>query len=164
MNCKNRQKLREQKWSFSVKIRKTQDCKVKNYQKMFDFWRKQFGVKITHHVFEKDKSGRLHIHGICVMHVGQKYTDLVDTKLHSYKFCKIFTEVQEEGWLSYMEKQEYQEPEPDESCCCIPRKPLFKSVQLSKAESEDFRANFSDTEWKEYLAWQAEHDYDPDEI
>jgi len=162
MNCKNRRPLRLQKYSFSIKIRKTKDCKSVNYVSLLNTW-KPYGVKICEYVFELDKLNRLHLHGILLLPIGQRYTDLVDSKLHSYKFVKILTQKQEDGWLSYMEKAEYEEPIPEDEVIRIPRRPLFKSFQSIIEEGADFRDNFSDTEWQDYCVWSDDRDYpEPD--
>lgn len=56
--------------------------------------------KVTHFVYEEDKSGKLHIHGIALLPRDVRYTKL-RLKGYTYNIKPIYNL---EGWLAYLDK------------------------------------------------------------
>lgn len=113
-------------YAFTAKYNSKEKATYEQYNLLFDKWSK-FG-QIQKQIYEKDKCGRLHAHGIISLPSGFFRKKLSDIGLH-YKLEEIYNL---EGWNRYIMKEQYK----------VPRKlfPTQKTEGTERSEYPEFQS------------------------
>lgn len=91
-------------YAFTAKYNSKEKATYEQYNLLFDKWAKC--GQIQKQIYEKDKCGRLHAHGIISLPKGFFRKKLSDIGLH-YKLEEIYNI---EGWNRYIMKEQYKVP------------------------------------------------------